>query len=259
MDQIAVLGYTKVYGDFTAVHDLSFSVAAGEILGLCGPNGAGKTTTLRALAGILQPTRGIVRVAGHDLAIDPIPAKRALAFVPDEPALFEHLTVSEHLELIARLYGVPDYLPRAQAILSEVELTEKKDDLPQALSRGMKQKLSLACALLHAPRAIILDEPLTGLDPVGIRRMKDTIMRCAREGAAVVLSSHLLSLVEEMCQRVLIIKRGQRVFLGSKAEIVESYPGLSLEEVFLKLTQDGQPPASLPPTPALPPQAGGGS
>src|SRR5580704_4967262 len=121
-DAIAVHGYTKVYGDFTAVHDLSFTVAEGEILGLCGPNGAGKTTTLRALAGILQPTRGIVRVGGHDMATNPLPAKQALAFVPDEPALFEHLTVSEHMELVARLYGVPDFGPRARAILDEVEL-----------------------------------------------------------------------------------------------------------------------------------------
>lgn len=236
-DAIAVLGYTKLYGSFTAVEDLSFSVAAGEILGLCGPNGAGKTTTLRALAGILQPTRGSIRVAGHDLATEPVAAKAKLAFVPDEPALFEHLTVSEHLELMARLYRVPDAAAKSKAILEDVELVEKRNELPQALSRGMKQKLSLACALLHAPSAILLDEPLTGLDPVGIRRMKDTIMRQAREGAAVILSSHLLSLVEEMCHRVLIVKRGRKVFLGSKAEIVASFPGLSLEEVFLKLTQ----------------------
>jgi ABC-2 type transport system ATP-binding protein len=156
--------------------------------------------------------------------------------VPDEPALFEHLTVSEHLELIARLYHVADFEPKAHRILDEVELAEKKDELPHALSRGMKQKLSLACALLHTPAAIFLDEPLTGLDPVGIRRMKDTIVKCAREGASVILSSHLLGLVEEMCHRTLIMKRGKKVFLGSKAEMVSAFPGLSLEEVFLRLT-----------------------
>ena len=234
---VAVLGYTKVYGDFTAVEDLSFSVETGEILGLCGPNGAGKTTTLRALAGILQPTRGSIRVAGFDLARQPVEAKKRLAFVPDEPALFEHLTVSEHLLLMGRLYGVPDAAQRSGAILEEVELIEKANELPQALSRGMKQKLSLACALLHAPAVIFLDEPLTGLDPAGIRRMKETIMRLAREGAAVILSSHLLGLVEEMCQRVLIMKRGQKVFLGSGPEIAAAFPGLGLEEVFMKLTQ----------------------
>lgn len=235
-EAIGVLGYTKVYGDFTAVEDLSFTIEAGEIVGLCGPNGAGKTTTLRALAGILQPTRGQIRIVGHDLSVDPVGAKRELAFVPDEPALFDHLTVDEHLQLIARLYKVHDAYLKAPRILDEVELTDKKDELPHALSRGMKQKLSLACALLHSPRVIFLDEPLTGLDPVGIRRMKDTIMRCAREGAAVILSSHLLDLVEEMCHRVLIMKRGKKVFMGSKAEIVEAFPGLSLEEVFLRLT-----------------------
>jgi ABC-2 type transport system ATP-binding protein len=242
---ISVLGYTPRYGDFTAVEDLSFAVEPGEILGLCGPNGAGKTTTLRALAGILQPTSGSIFVGGYNLATDPIAAKARLAFVPDEPALFEHLTVSEHLELIARIYRVADAAPKARAILADVELTEKQDELPQALSRGMKQKLSLACALLHSPAVIFLDEPLTGLDPVGIRRMKDTILRSAREGAAVVLSSHLLSLVEEMCHRVLIMKRGKKVFSGSKAEIVLAFPGLSLEDVFMKLTQD--PAAGAPP------------
>jgi ABC-2 type transport system ATP-binding protein len=234
---VAVYGYTKVYGDFTAVEDLSFSVETGEILGLCGPNGAGKTTTLRALAGILQPTRGSIRVAGFDLAREPVEAKKRLAFVPDEPALFEHLTVAEHLLLMGRLYGVPDAAKRSGAILEEVELLEKANELPQALSRGMKQKLSLACALLHTPAVVFLDEPLTGLDPAGIRRMKDTIMRLAREGAAVILSSHLLQLVEEMCQRVLIMKRGKKVFLGSGEEIAAAFPGLGLEEVFMRLTQ----------------------
>ncbi len=138
---------------------------------------------------------------------------------------------------MGRLYGVPDAAQRSGAILEEVELIEKANELPQALSRGMKQKLSLACALLHAPAVIFLDEPLTGLDPAGIRRMKETIMRLAREGAAVILSSHLLGLVEEMCQRVLIMKRGQKVFLGSGPEIAAAFPGLGLEEVFMKLTQ----------------------
>ncbi|MEZ0229505.1 MAG: ABC transporter ATP-binding protein, partial [Planctomycetota bacterium] len=145
-EAIGVAGYTKVYGDFLAVEDLSFTIEAGEIVGLCGPNGAGKTTTLRALAGILQPTRGQIRIGGRDMARDPVAAKRLLAFVPDEPALFEHLTVTEHLELVARLYGVADAAARSEQILVEVELVEKRDELPQALSRGMKQKLSLACA-----------------------------------------------------------------------------------------------------------------
>ncbi len=235
-EAIGVSGYTKVYGDFLAVEDLSFTIEAGEIVGLCGPNGAGKTTTLRALGGILQPTRGQIRICGRDLAVDPVGAKRLLAFVPDEPALFDHLTVSEHLQLIARLYAVPGAEALSARILAEVELSEKTNELPQALSRGMKQKLSLACALLHSPAVILLDEPLTGLDPVGIRRMKDTIIACAKAGAAVILSSHLLGLVEEMCHRVLIMKRGKKVFLGSKADMVAAFPGLSLEEVFLRLT-----------------------
>ena len=255
-DALSVQGYTKVYGTFVAVQDLTFGVAPGEILGLCGPNGAGKTTTLRALGGILIPTSGTISIAGFDLRTDSVRAKQQLAFVPDEPALFDHLTVSEHLQLVARLYGVPDAAARIPAILDDVELTQKKDELPAALSRGMKQKLSLACAIVHSPRVIFLDEPLTGLDPVGIRRMKDTIVRSAREGAAVILSSHLLMLVEEMCHRVLFMKRGRKVFHGSRAEIVAAYPALaarSMEDVFLELTADVVPAAIPVAQPVAPP------
>jgi ABC-2 type transport system ATP-binding protein len=240
---IQVEGYTKVYSTFAAVSDLSFAVPPGEIHGLCGPNGAGKTTTLRALAGIIAPTHGKIRICGHDVREDPLAAKRELAFVPDEPALFEHLTAWEHLQLTARLYGVQDPEPKAHELFQEMELLAKKDELPAALSRGMKQKLSLACAFLHSPRAILLDEPLTGLDPLGIRRIKDSIVRRAREGAAVILSSHLLSLVEEMCHKVLILNRGRKVFHGSRSEIAAAYPDLaaqSLEAVFLKLTEPAE-------------------
>jgi ABC-2 type transport system ATP-binding protein len=209
------------------------------VLGLVGPNGAGKTTTLRALAGILQPTSGSIRIAGIDLHTDPVAAKSRLAFIPDEPQLFDYLTVTEHLQFIARLYGVPDAAPRIPVLLEELELTAKKDALPPELSRGMKQKLAIACGLLHQPAALLLDEPLTGLDPVGIRRMKETIAARAREGAAVILSSHLLHLVEELCTRLLVIRRGQAVALGTITEIVEARPelaGRSLEEMFIALT-----------------------
>jgi ABC-2 type transport system ATP-binding protein len=236
---IDVIEYTKLYGDTVAVQSLSFRVAPGDVLGLVGPNGAGKTTTLRALAGILQPTSGSIRIAGIDLHTDPVAAKSRLAFIPDEPQLFDYLTVTEHLQFIARLYGVPDAAPRIPVLLEELELTAKKDALPPELSRGMKQKLAIACGLLHQPAALLLDEPLTGLDPVGIRRMKETIAARAREGAAVILSSHLLHLVEELCTRLLVIRRGQAVALGTITEIVEARPelaGRSLEEMFIALT-----------------------
>ena len=235
---IEVEGLQKVYGNLAAVQDLSFRVLPGEVVGLVGPNGAGKTTTLHCLAGITIPTAGRVRVAGHDLADDPVSAKSALAFVPDEPHLFEYLTVEEHLRFVARLYRVADVDRRLPGVLREMELEDRHDALPGELSRGMKQKLAIACALIHDPKALLLDEPLTGLDPVGIRRMKATILEHARAGASVMLSSHLLHLVEEICTRVLIMRRGRVLAFGTISEIVASRPdlaGLRLEEVFLGL------------------------
>jgi ABC-2 type transport system ATP-binding protein len=236
---IEVEHYSKLYGDFRAVHDLSFTVAPGDVLGLVGPNGAGKTSTLRALAGILQPSAGTIRIDGIDLVREPVPAKRRLAFIPDEPQLFEYLTVVEHLRFMGRLYGVRDAEARIGPLLSELELDGKRDALPTELSRGMKQKLAIACGLLHDPAALMLDEPLTGLDPVGIRRMKETIAGRARAGTAVILSSHLLHLVEELCTRLLVIRRGERVAYGTVEEIVAARPeleGRSLEDLFIALT-----------------------
>ena len=236
---IDVQGLTKLYGTLEAVRDLSFGVASGEVLGLVGPNGAGKTTTLRSIVGIVRPTRGTIRVGGHDVTHDPVAAKRLLAFMPDEPHLFDYLTVEEHLRFTARLYGVADVERRLPALLQELELSEKARVLPGELSRGMKQKLVIACGLLHDPQALLLDEPLTGLDPAGIRRMKETIKARARQGAAVLLSSHLLHLVEEVCTRVLIMQGGRKVALGTIDEILAGRPDLrghTLEEIFLALT-----------------------
>jgi len=232
----------KRYGEFTAVRSLSFAVAPGEVLGLVGPNGAGKTTTLRSLAGIVTPSGGTIRIGGYDLATDPVRAKAQLAFIPDEPQLFEYLTAEEHLEFTARMYGVTDAGQRIPDLLAELELSDKRNALPAELSRGMKQKLAIACGLVHAPRALMLDEPLTGLDPAGIRRMKATIAARAREGAAVLLSSHLLHLVEELCTRLLVIQRGEIVAIGTIAEIIGERPhlaGQGLEDLFLALTGDG--------------------
>jgi ABC-2 type transport system ATP-binding protein len=213
-------------------------VRGGEVVGLVGPNGAGKTTTLRSIAGIVRPTEGRIRVAGHDLEREPVEAKRRLAFIPDEPQLFEYLTVEEHLRFVGRLYGVADAGARIPGLLAELELDGKRQALPGELSRGMRQKLAIACGLLHEPQALLLDEPLTGLDPVGIRKMKATIARRADLGSAVLLSSHLLHLVEEVCARVLILHQGRLVAFGSIPEIVAARPdlaGRSLEEVFFRL------------------------
>jgi ABC-2 type transport system ATP-binding protein len=245
---IEVEGLTKLYGEFVAVRDLSFAVRQGEVLGLVGPNGAGKTTTLRCIAGIIPPTRGAVRIGGHDLATDPIAAKRQLAFFSDEPRLFDYLTVWQHLIFVARIYQVAGCEPLGRQLLEELELAEKRDALPGELSRGMKQKLAIACGLLHSPRVIYFDEPLTGLDPFGIRRMKDSILKRARDGSAIIISSHLLHLVEEICSHVLILKSGQRVVHGTIEEVARQFAGhadSNLEEIFFRATSEPPKPPPL--------------
>jgi ABC-2 type transport system ATP-binding protein len=237
---IEVTALTKNYGAFTAVRELSFAVGPGEVLGLVGPNGSGKTSTLRCLAGIIPANGGTVRIAGHNLATDPVAAKRQLAFFPDEPRLFDYLTVRQHLNFVARIYGVENHEALAQPLLEELEIADKADELPGALSRGMKQKLAIACGLLHSPKVLFLDEPLTGLDPLGIRRMKDSILKRAREGAAIVLSSHLLHLLQEVCSHVLILKKGEKLADGPLADVAARFAngesGVSLEEIFIRAT-----------------------
>ena len=239
---IQVEALTKLYGEFVAVNELGFEVKPGEVMGLVGPNGAGKTTTLRCLSGIIPPTRGSIRICGHDLGQDPIAAKRELAFFSDEPRLFDYLTVEQHLAFVARIYQVRDYEPVADQLLEELEIAGKRNALPGELSRGMKQKLAIACGLLHAPRVIYFDEPLTGLDPIGIRRMKDSILKRAREGAAIIISSHLLHLVEEICSHILILKDGRKIAHGTLAEITQQFAAqageTNLEEVFFRATSE---------------------
>jgi ABC-2 type transport system ATP-binding protein len=237
---IEVNGLAKRYGNFTAVRDLSFTVQPGEVLGLVGPNGAGKTSTLRCLAGIIPASGGTVHIAGHDVKSDSVEAKRALAFFPDEPRLFDYLTVRQHLNFVARIYGVADHATIAEPLLAELEIADKADQLPGELSRGMKQKLAIACGLLHSPRVMFFDEPLTGLDPLGIRRMKDSILKRAREGASIVLSSHLLHLLQEVCSHVLILKKGEKIAHGTLSEVAAQFAngeaGVSLEEIFIRAT-----------------------
>jgi ABC-2 type transport system ATP-binding protein len=237
---IEVTDLTKRYGSFTAVNNLSLTVQPREVLGLVGPNGAGKTTTLRCLAGIIPATAGVVRIAHHDIFQDPVSAKRALAFFPDEPRLFDYLTVRQHLNFVARIYGVPQHESIAQPLLEEFEIADKADQLPGELSRGMKQKLAIACGLLHSPQVMFFDEPLTGLDPLGIRRMKNSIIKRARAGATIVLSSHLLHLLEEVCTHVLILKKGEKIADGTLADVAARFSNgdsnVNLEEVFIRAT-----------------------
>ena len=239
---IQVEGLTKLYGELIAVNELSFCVRPGEVMGLVGPNGAGKTTTMRCLAGVIPPTRGTIHICGNDLARDPIAAKQQLAMFTDEPRLFDYLTVEQHLTFTARIYQVAGYEPLAGQLLQELEIADKKNSLPGELSRGMKQKLAIACGLLHSPKVMYFDEPLTGLDPMGIRRMKDSILKRARDGAAIIISSHLLHLVEEICSHILILKNGRKVIDGTLAEITQKFsqqPGdANLEEIFFRATDE---------------------
>jgi ABC-2 type transport system ATP-binding protein len=239
---IRVEDYHKTYGEVVAVNGLSFQVSPGTILGLVGPNGAGKTTTLRALAGIIRPTRGTLKIAEHDVVHDGLAAKRALAYIPDDPRLFDVLTVWEHLEFIASAYRVADFSAKAEALLEQFELVEKRKTMAQELSRGMRQKVAICCAYLHDPKAILFDEPLTGLDPYAIRTLKGSIAQHATLGAAIVVSSHLLSLVEDLCTHLLILNKGHRLFYGSLDEARKEYAAMqaeaSLEDVFFRATEE---------------------
>lgn len=238
---IEVNDFTKSYRSTVAVDRLSFSVQPGEILGLVGPNGAGKTSTLRCLAGIIPPTAGIVRVAGHDIVRDDIAAKRRLAYVPDDPKLFDTLTVWEHIEFVAAAYRVTDWRARGEELLARFDLVPKRDTVGQELSRGMRQKVAICCAYLHDPAVIMFDEPHVGLDPRGIRTMKESILERVKAGASVVVSSHLLELVEDMCTHLLILHRGRRLFFGRIGEVRTAFEGLSgdasLEEIFFHATE----------------------
>jgi ABC-2 type transport system ATP-binding protein len=183
-----------------------------------------------------------VIIAGHDMAYDPLSAKRELAFFPDEPRLFDYLTIRQHLEFTGRLYGVKDVRERSRELLQTLDLEDKADQLPTELSRGMKQKVALACGFLHRPQVMFFDEPLTGLDPIAIRRTKDIIVQQAREGVAILISSHLLHLLEEVCSHVLILRKGEKIAHGTLAQIREQNTvdgrALSLEETFMRLLGD---------------------
>jgi ABC-2 type transport system ATP-binding protein len=238
---IQVNDFHKAYRGTIAVEGLSFDVQRGQVLGLLGPNGAGKTTTMRAIAGVIPPTSGKLLVAGHDVATDPVAAKRALAYVPDDPKLFDTLSVWEHLQFIASAYRVENFQADATALLDQFELTPKRDALAQDLSRGMRQKVAICCAYLHHPKAILFDEPLTGLDPHGIRTMKDSVRQRAAAGAAVVVSSHLLALVQDLCTHLLILHHGKRLFFGRVEEAKTTFANVSgdasLEELFFRATE----------------------
>lgn len=244
---VEVADLQKSYQTTVAVRGLSFAAEPSDVIGLVGPNGAGKTTTMRCIAGIIPATSGAISVDGFDIAAQPVGAKGRLAYVPDDPRLFDALTVWEHLDFIASAYRVHDWKPKAEALLTRFQLTEKRKALAGELSRGMRQKVAICCAYLHDPAFIMLDEPLTGLDPRGIREMKDSIRQRAATGAAFLISSHLLALVEDLCTRLLIVLEGRQVFFGpieaARAQFGGPGDSGSLEDLFFRATES---PAGLP-------------
>ena len=199
---------------------------------------------MRAIAGVIKPTKGAISVSGFSLASQPRKAKQQTAFIPDDPRLFDTLTVWEHLLFVAAAYQIKDFQNDAEELLTLFELTEKRNTLASQLSRGMRQKAAICCAYLQKPKAIMFDEPHTGLDPLAIRRMKSTIKQRASAGAAVIVSSHLLGLIEDLCTHLLILSKGKKLFFGTLEELRLEHPeletGTSLEEIFFKATS-GQP------------------
>ncbi|HCC49227.1 MAG TPA: hypothetical protein DEQ38_14085 [Elusimicrobia bacterium] len=239
---IEINNLTKTFGSFKAVDGLSLRVEPGEIFGFLGPNGAGKTTTVKILSGIMRPTSGSVSVAGFDVAARPLDAKRAMAYIPDEPFVYPKLTGWEFMRFIGDIYAVPlhDQKKRIPGLLDMFELTAASGELLESYSHGMKQKLLIASVLLRRPRAVLFDEPTVGLDPKSIRRFKGLLADIAREGAAVFMCTHILDMAEKLCHTVGIIYRGRLITKGTVEEVkkMTAAPGVrSLEDVFLELTE----------------------
>ncbi len=231
---------TKLYGSFVAVDDITLHVPRGVLYGFLGPNGAGKTTTLRMIAGILRPSQGRVLLGGDDVHRSPLPAKLRLGFIPDRPFVYDKLTGAEFLRFVAGLYGQEgDVVERRIAELLEVfELTSWKDELVEAYSHGMRQKLIISSALIHRPECIVVDEPMVGLDPKAARLLKNIFRQFVGKGGTVLMSTHTLEVAEAMCDQVAIMQHGRIVASGTVADLRRQHQAgdASLEELFLKLT-----------------------
>ena len=230
----------KKYGDKIAVNNVSFAVQGGEVFGFLGPNGAGKTTTIKMIVGLLQPTSGTVKVAGFDVQTQPLQAKATSGYVPDTPNLYAKLTARELLRFVGDLYNLDrqQVAQRTEELLRVLDLTEAADNTVDSYSHGMQQKASLAAALMHDPKVLVLDEPTVGLDPKSARLIKDILRQMADRGAAVFLSTHILEIAERMCDRIGIINKGELVAVGTMDELRSHGKAgeVSLEDIFLGLT-----------------------
>jgi ABC-2 type transport system ATP-binding protein len=234
-------GLSKVYGSFNAVKPLTLTVRRGEVFGFLGPNGAGKTTTIRMMMGILVPSAGHVLVDGLDCQAEPAEVKRRVGYLPDTPVFYDYLRGREILQFVAEMHGFPraEAAERSMRLLAEFGLTEAGEDYAVNYSLGMKKRLGLACALIHDPSVLILDEPINGLDPRASRDVQERLLAAAARGVTIFVSTHLLDMAEKLCDRVGIIHRGELVATGTLDEIrAESSASGSLEDVFLKITEE---------------------
>jgi len=238
---IELRNLTKRFGDIVAVHRLNLSVSEGEIFGFIGPNGAGKTTTLRMMGGVIAPTEGSVTIDGINMADDPENAKKRIGFIPDRPFLYEKLTGMEFLRFTADLYGVEEELfdERSEKILRQFSLYHWADELIESYSHGMKQRLIISSAILHDPKVIVVDEPMVGLDPAGIRMVKDLFRSLAKRGTTIFMSTHTLTVAEDVCGRMGVIHKGSLIATGTIEELRQGAQVQEgdLEEVFLILTE----------------------
>jgi len=233
---------TKRYGELTAVDSLNLDVQEGEIFGFLGPNGAGKTTTIRMMMGILKPTAGRIVLGGYDVGRSPEKAKAISGFIPDRPFLYEKLSGSEFLHFVGQLHHVATEQRQRQIeqLMDYFELIPWQDELVESYSHGMKQRLALCAALIHEPRVLVVDEPMVGMDPRGARTLKDLFRSLAEKGVTVFLSTHSISVAEEVCHRIGIIQKGRLITCGSMAELhqqANTREG-NLESVFLQLTRE---------------------
>ena len=239
---IQLINLTKNYGALTAVDGLTLEVPAGQIFGFLGPNGAGKTTTIRVMMGILKATSGQVLLDGNDIVSAPQKAKAITGFIPDRPFIYEKLSGGEFLEFIGKLHRVESerLARRITDLLAHLELTHWKDELIESYSHGMKQRLVVCAALIHEPRILIVDEPMVGMDPKGARTIKDLFCSLSKQGTTVFLSTHSISVAEEICHRIGIIQKGRLIACGTMAELQEQAAGRhgNLEGVFLELTRE---------------------
>jgi ABC-2 type transport system ATP-binding protein len=236
---IAFERLTKNYGDFTAVRDLDLAIERGEVFGFLGPNGAGKTTTIRMMMGILVPTSGHVMIDGLDCQRDRVEVKRRVGYLPDNPIFYDYLRGREILEFVGEMHGQSrrEAQDRGGALLEELALADAAEEFAINYSTGMKKKLGLACALIHDPSVLILDEPTNGLDPRASHDVQERLRLSAARGKTIFLSTHLLDMAQRLCDRVGIIDRSELVAVGPLSELQERVePGGSLEQVFLKVT-----------------------